>query len=112
MPRGMRFGAPGRLVDVRPPGGEVAEDAARGLASSAPPPARDPVQYIHTAPTPRGPWVPVNGTQTDLARACDTPSPLVLRNGSMLMACGKSSRWSIWSAPEPSGPWVELAVRY
>jgi hypothetical protein len=27
----------------------------------------------------------------------------------MLMACGKSSRWSIWAASEPSGPWKELA---
>ena len=82
---------------------------SRVVAAAAAPPARNPVYYIHTAPTPSGPWQPVNGTQTDLARACDNPSPLVLRNGSMLMACGKSSRWSIWSAPEPSGPWVELA---
>ena len=83
-----------------PPGSQVA---------AVPRYARSSAYYIHTAPTPNGPWMPVNGTQTDLAHACDNPSPLILRNGSLLMACGKSSRWSIWTAPEPSGPWTELA---
>ena len=68
------------------------------------------VVSIRAAPGPDGPWTLVNGTV-----ACDNPSPLVLRNGTVLLMCsrspgqGKGPHWRLYSAATPRGPWQHAA---
>jgi hypothetical protein len=94
--------------------------------------------YIHSAPTPNGPFtlVPID------TPACDNPSPLVLRNQTVLLMCSRSigvsrlsrrsncstsglthgggcgteydndAHWRLYSAPSPRGPWRHVAEVY
>ena len=50
--------------------------------------------------------------------ACDNPSPLLLRNGTLLLMCSRSRggtsepHWRLYSAATPRGPWAHVTEIY
>jgi hypothetical protein len=65
------------------------------------------VTYILSSPGPNGPWT------SEPIVVCDNPSPLVLRNGTVLLMCSRSPEgngphWRLHSAATPRGPWTTV----
>ena len=66
------------------------------------------VTFIQSAPSPEGPW-----TRLPDGPFCDNPSPLPLRNGTLLLMCSRSvghvypsrPHWRLYTAESPRGPW-------
>jgi hypothetical protein len=56
---------------------------------------------LHRAASPNGPFEPVAGYA---GVSCNNPSPWVLPNGTLVVAC----TWKVISAPSPDGPWTTL----
>ena len=58
---------------------------------------------IHTSDSPDGPFVGLSG---NTLAGCNNPSPFVLPNNTILVACG----FSIYAADELEGPWRHVTA--
>jgi hypothetical protein len=80
-------------------GVDVAVDAA---GSRAPPATSSAGATLHTAPSPAGPWTPVQGLPS-----CNNPAPWLAANGTYYVVC---DGFQLYSAPSVRDPWTHVTT--